>query len=235
MEISQLDQRIENAKNGNEIARQQLINNNKPFILNIVSHICKRFISWNDDEASIGLLAFNRAIDTFEASKGRSFHSYVYCLINRDLINYFRKNKNHNQNLSLDYLADEEKTFSNEELTKSMQEYEEKIESSELVEEILELEDILKEYGIGFEELEDSSPKHRDTRELIFRMISDFVRDKELVYELLHKKRLPATTFSRKTGYSLKTIEKHKKFLITAIIINLHPEWLHLSSYIKTK
>lgn len=235
MENSHLEQSIQSAKNGNDLERQQLINRNKPYIINIVSHICRKFISWSDEEASIGLLAFNRAIDTFEASKGRSFLSYSYCLINRALVNYFRKNKYYNQNLSLDYVFNEESYLSDEEINKSIQIYREKVESSELVEEILELDRILNGYGIKFEELESSSPKHRDTRELIYRMVCEYFNDAELVDELIGKKRFPATAFARKTGYPLKTIEKHRKYLITMIIIGLHPEWVYLSSYVKIK
>ncbi len=232
---SHLEKSIQCAKNGNEVEREQIINRYKPYILNVVSHICKKFISWSDEEASIGLLAFNRAIDTYEASKGRSFLNYSYCLINRALVNYFRKNKYHNQNLSLEYVFNEESFLIGEEINKSIQIYQEKVESSELVEEILELDRILNSYGIKFEELESSSPKHRDTRELIYSIVREYINDAELVQELIEKKRFPATAFARKMGYPLKTIEKHRKYLITIIIISLHPEWVHLSSYVKIK
>lgn len=235
MENSLLEQSVLSAKKGNELERERIIKHNKPYIINVVSHICKKFISWSDEEASIGLLAFNRAIDTFEASKGRSFLSYSYCLINRALVNYFRKNKYHNQNLSLEYVFNEESSLTGEEINKSIQIYQGKVESSELVEEIIELDQILNCYGVKFEELESSSPKHRDTRELIYRIVHEYINDADLVKELTEKKRFPATAFARKTGYPLKTIEKHRKYLITMIIINLHPEWVHISSYVKIK
>lgn len=235
MENSLLEKSILRAKNGNELERERIIKHNKPYIINVVSHICKKFISWSDEEASIGLLAFNRAIDTFDGTKGRSFLSYSYCLINRALINYFRKNKYHDQNLSLDHVFNEESPLTGEEINKSIQIYQEKVESSEIVEEILELSQILNGYGIKFEELESSSPKHRDTRELIYRIVHEYINDADLVRELTEKKRFPATAFARKTGYPLKTIERHRKYLITMIIISLHPEWAHLSSYVKIK
>lgn len=235
MENSLLEKSILRAKNGNELERERIIKHYKPYIINVVSHICKKFISWSDEEASIGLLAFNQAIDTFDGTKGRSFLSYSYCLINRALINYFRKNKYHDQNLSLDYVFNEESPLTGEEINKSIQIYQEKVESSEIVEEILELGQILNGYGIKFEELESSSPKHRDTRELIYRIVHEYINDADLVRELTEKKRFPATAFARKTGYPLKTIERHRKYLITMIIISLHPEWAHLSSYVKIK
>ncbi|MGE5615104.1 MAG: RNA polymerase sigma-I factor [Bacillota bacterium] len=236
MENMLLEQSILSAKNGNELERERIITHNKPFIINVVSHICKKYISWSDEEASIGLLAFNKAIDTYEASKGRSFLSYTYCLINRALVNYFRKNKNQEQVLSLDYYGfDEESHVTSEEINESIHVYQEKIVSSEIIEEILELDRILNDYGIKFEELEGSSPKHNDTRKLLCKIVHEFITDEELVREFTGKKRFPATAFARKTGYSLKTIEKHRKYLIAMIIIGLHPEWAHLSSYVKSK
>lgn len=232
---SQIIQDIQNAKKGNEIARQQIISSYKPYIINIVSHICKRFISWSDEEASVGLLAFNRAIDTYESEKGRNFLNFAYCLIKRDMINHFRRSRNQNCHLSLDYTADEEDEITEVEIEKSMQYYQDKIVSNELVEEILELDNLLGEYGIKFEELENLSPKHRDTREILNRMALDFIKDKELVDELIKKRRFPAAAFVKKSGYNIKSVEKHRKYLITLIIINLHPEWMHLASYAKIK
>jgi RNA polymerase sigma factor len=98
-----------------------------------------------------------------------------------------------------------------------------------------ELDNLLGEYGIKFEELENLSPKHRDTREILNRMALDFIKDKELVDELIKKRRFPAAAFVKKSGYNIKSVEKHRKYLITLIIINLHPEWMHLASYAKIK
>ncbi|MDD4089558.1 MAG: sigma factor [Tissierellia bacterium] len=238
MEQAQFEQEVKNARMGNELARQNIIKNSRSYIINVVSHVCKRFVTWNDDEASIGLLAFNRAIDSYEEGKGRSLLSYAYCLIRRDLINHFRKN--HRNELSLDYLYDHSNSFSSdeilitaEEIEISVRDYLEKVESSDLAAEISELETILEEYGIGFEELEASSPKHRDTRELTMRMIADFLTDEELRYDFIRKKRFPATAFAKKKDYPLKTVERHRKYLIAMLIIKLHPEWQHLSGYVR--
>ncbi len=233
MENKSLDFRIENSKEGNELERQLLINSNKAFIINTISHICRRFITWSDEEASIGLLAFNHAIDTFDASKGKTFHSYSYFLINHALINYFKKNRNNLQTLSLDYNDEEDSSITAEEMDKSIQEYNNKIASRELIEEISELDHELKEYRIEFEELEKCSPKHKDTKEMVAKMVDDFLTHSDLVGEFTINKRFPATAFSQKTLHPLKTIEKHKKYLITMIVIKMHPEWTFLSGYLK--
>ncbi|PKM81486.1 MAG: RNA polymerase subunit sigma [Firmicutes bacterium HGW-Firmicutes-14] len=235
MQNPQILQDIQESKKGNDLARQKIINIYKPYIINVVSHICKRYITWSHDEASIGLLAFNRAIDKYEHVKG-NFLSFAYCLINRDLINYFHQNDKKGQHLSLDYIYDnQESSLTPMEIEKSVQYYHEKVQSTELVEEIFELDHTLRDYGIAFEELENSSPKHKDTREMLKKMGLDFIRHKELVDELIKKKRFPLAAFAKTTGYPLKTVEKHRKYLIVLIIINLHSEWVNLSSFVKIK
>lgn len=230
MGYAQLFSDINSAREGNEITRQQLINNHKPFIINAVSHICKRYVTWSDEEASIGLLAFNRAIDTFASDGGRKFLSFCYLLINRDLISWFRRNNKDIELLSMDF-TDEASPLTAIEIEKSMQYYHEKIETEELIEEILELDRILEQYNIKFEELEEACPKHKDTREMLDKIVMEFIQDRELINEMTKKKRFPAAVFVKKTGYALKTVERYRKCLITMIVINLHPEWTHLSSY----
>jgi len=240
MEQTKFEQDVKNAREGDELARQNIIKNSRPYILNVVSHVCRRFVTWRDDEASIGLLAFNRAINCFEDGKGRTFLSFAYCLISRDLSNFFRKNQSCRNELSLDYSIDNSDSFSydeiaitTEEIEISVRDYMKKVESSELAGEISEMDAILGEYDIGFEELEASSPRHRDTRELTLRIIKDFMTDDELIYEFIRKKKFPAAAFSKRKGYPLKTLEKHRKYLIAMLIIKLHPEWEHLSDYVR--
>ncbi len=240
MDQTHNEQDIIKAREGNELARQNIIRKSRPYILNVVSHVCKRFVTWSDDEASIGLLAFNRAINSFESGKGRSFFSFAYCLINRDMVNYFRKNKCHTNEISLDYnqynpssFSFDEAQISAEEIEISIRNYMDKVESSELACEISEMDMELEEYGIGFEELEASSPRHRDTRKLTLGMIKDFLSDDMLINEFNIKKKFPAAAFAKRKGYPLKTIEKHRKYLIAMLIIKLHPEWEHLSGYVR--
>ncbi|MGE5629748.1 MAG: sigma factor [Caulobacteraceae bacterium] len=232
MEYAQLLTAIVSAKTGNEIIRQQLISSHKPFIINAVSHICKRYISWSDEVASIGLIAFNRSIDTFEPDMGREFLSFSYLLIKRDIINYFRSNNKNIGYISIDQV-DEESALTSFEVEKSVQYYWQTVYKEELVEEILELDSILNQYGINFEELEEACPKHKDTREMIDKMVLEFVKDEEMVYEMTKKKRFPTTEFLKRSTYPKKTVERFRKYIMTLIIINLHPEWTHLSAYIR--
>lgn len=219
---------IEEAQLGNELVREKLIRHYKPYVINTVGHICKRFITWSDEEASIGLLALNKAIETYHPEKGRTFLNYVYLLIKRDLIDYFRKE----QRDKFVSLSDEEDQ-NHYEVAHSIDEFQRSEQANDLVEEILELSEALSHYKISFEELEKFSPKHKDTRQSLFEMTDAFCEEEEFVHIFLTKKQLPVTMFSKKTGYKVKTIERHRKYIVTLILLKLNPQWVQLRQFIQ--
>lgn len=217
---------------GDEELREEIIQKYKPYIINTVGHLCKRFVTWSDDEASIGLIAFNRALDTYNPSGGRNFLNYVYLIIKNSLVDYYRKEQRH-KHLPLEITLSEEESAVSMEVDKAKEEYHQAEESNDLVEEILELDLQLREFGISFEELENYSPKHQDTRDTLMEMAKVFSQDSSLVTAFWAKKRLPAGAFAKEKGFSLKTIERHRKFLITLILIQLNCSWIHLAAYLQ--
>lgn len=234
MHETEIDKYIPSAANGDELNREKLIRHYQPYILNVAGHICRKYITWSDEEASIGLIAFNRAIDTFNPEAGKTFLNYVFLLIKNDLIDFFRREKKEHHIQIESYSDDDESLFNHYETQNSLESYHQTIQESELVEEILELSEALDQFQVAFEELEQFSPKHRDTRENLFEIANSFIQYSELVDIFKMKKRLPASAFAKKSGYHLKTIEKHRKYLITLIIVKLHPEWRQLFEYIQS-
>ncbi len=231
-----MTEQITQAKNGSELAKLDLINRYKPYILNVAGHICKRYITWSDEESSIGLLAFNKALDTYMPGNGKTFLNYAFLLIQRDLFNYLKQHKRALSSISLNSTSEEDQSaISSMEYKQSMKVYQEKADIHSLADEILELNACLNEFHIHFKDLQDSSPKHSDSREQLNEMARKFIQYKDLTEELCKKKRFPATTFIERTGYRLKTIEKYRKYLITIVYIHLHPEWTHLASFIKVE
>ncbi|WNF36628.1 RNA polymerase sigma-I factor [Bacillaceae bacterium IKA-2] len=218
------------AKLGDDLVREKLIRHYKPYVINTVGHICKRYVSWSDEEASIGLLAFNKAIDTYEPDKGRTFLNYGYLLMKRDLIDFFRKEQQL-PSVSLNE-EDEEATQNRQQVAQSITEFQRAEQTNELVEEILELSEALSRYKISFEELEKFSPKHQDTRQTLIEMAEMFCGNEECLTYFITKKQLPVTLFSKKTGYRLKTIERHRKYIVTLILVTIHPQWTQLHQFI---
>ncbi|MCJ7690752.1 MAG: hypothetical protein MUO60_15750, partial [Clostridiaceae bacterium] len=74
--------------------RSDFIYDNKGLIHSTASKLCKRNLTWeNDEELSIALMAFNIACDKYDKTKG-NFYGFCKIIIKNALIDSFRKNKN---------------------------------------------------------------------------------------------------------------------------------------------
>ncbi|MCT2536641.1 RNA polymerase subunit sigma [Aquibacillus koreensis] len=232
MRDSEVAKHIRLAASGDELARERLITHYKAYVINVVGQVCKRYISWSDEESSIGLIALNRAIDTYEMDAKKSFLNYVYLLVKRELIDYFRR-ESKTKHIPIEVEStDDESSINLYESEKSMDSYHQTVQKTELVEEILEFSQILHTFGIQLEELEHVSPTHQKTKAMLLEIADVFIQSPELVDFFLKKKRFPTTTFVKQFGYRRKTVERHRKYIIGLIIVKLHPEWRQLSAYI---
>ena len=87
---SKFIQIVTSLKTGDNLAREEIIIKYKPFVFKVVSKICGEFISSSDDEASVGLIAFNEAIDNITRKKVQVF-TFAEIVIKRRLIDFFGK------------------------------------------------------------------------------------------------------------------------------------------------
>ncbi|MDP4163234.1 MAG: sigma factor, partial [Bacillota bacterium] len=92
---------------GENALRNELIDSYKPFIAKTVSGVCKRYIYETDDEFSIGLIAFNEAIDKYSSERGSSLLSFSEVLITRRVIDYIRKQARF-QNIDLEFKSEQQ-------------------------------------------------------------------------------------------------------------------------------
>lgn len=229
---------LQKAKEGDMDARNRLIDMYTPFILKVASKVSGRYIRvGEDDEVSIGMMAFNEAVNSFNDEKNTFFLSFAETVIKRRLIDYYRKeqkNKNYIPFSSFDNDTDE-KSEKNSikyiEAEKSLAEYEMKNESIERREEIILYSNMLKEYGISFSELVELSPKHEDARLRAMEVAKLIAEDENLTQHLLTKKALPLKHILPFTDLSRKTLERQRKYII-AIVLILINDFEHLKSYI---
>ncbi|HHU69095.1 MAG TPA: RNA polymerase sigma-I factor, partial [Thermoanaerobacterales bacterium] len=92
----------------NPYVRNSFIHENREFILQFSSFVCKRQLDWtNDDELSVAIIAFNEAIDSYNISLGKDFINYAKIVIKNRLIDYFRKESKHRY-VPIDVDVDEE-------------------------------------------------------------------------------------------------------------------------------
>lgn len=218
---------------GNLQLQNQLINKYKPFIAKAVSSVCKRYINETDDEFSIGLIAFNEAIEKYSKDKGSSLLSFAELIIKRRVIDYIRKeSKNITVTMSEQDIDQDDYASNKIEATLSVEEFQKQIDQEQRKEEILYYQTVLKDFGLSFSDLLECSPKHADARQNAIEVAHTLVQNQELKKHLFEKKMLPMKHLEGLVDVSRKTIERNRKYIIAVSII-LSGDYIYLKDYLK--
>lgn len=229
-ELSTMEPSWENslvqAQKGDAAAREGLIRQYRPFILRAASHVCKRRIGWNDDEASISLIAFNEAISHYNAVHGKSFDNFAYMVIHNHLVNEFRRKGSKEERMIVN--SGDEFEHSMIEIASSLEAYGQEQAAAELVQELMRYDETLQKYGIRLEELEECSPVHRDTRIQLIRIAKQFIRYPSMINHLEKTKQLPLTEMLQFVKVSRKTLERNRKYLIAVVLIYSSDEFYRI-------
>lgn len=203
-----------NLKNDNlkGIDNSEFIKEHIPFIIKTINEITGRYICLdNDEEISIGLLAFNEARQKYDYSKGH-FLPYAKLVIKSRILNYLKKEKNNNFKESLEKLREDGFDFS--------QELYNPIENQDiLIKEIDILKTTIKGFGFELDDLVEESPKHKDTRNRSIELSKKINDDNKIKESMYTKKRLPIKAISIKYVISQKIIKGSRKFIITVVIV----------------
>lgn len=222
---------------GDAKLRNQLITDYQPFIAKVTSRFCKRYVEpGRDDEYAVALAAFDEAITQFSAVSGKSFLGFAETVIRRRLIDYVRKQERFYRQIPVSSfdIEDEEHQITNSiEVVESLKEYERQRAIEERKAEIVELNAMLRPFGITFSQLADASPKHRDSRQLLMDIARTLAHDARLMQLLLNKKTLPIKELLDKVEVSRKTLERNRKFIIAVALI-YHGPYLYLKEYLRT-
>ncbi len=219
---------------GNQLLRNELIEAYKPFIAKSVSSVCKRYIYETDDEFSIGLIAFNDAIEKYSPERGSSLLSFSEVLIKRRVIDYIRKqSKNQHISLDLSHSGYEEESSSGAIVNElSIEDYKKKSDEELRKDEISQFQTLLATYDMSFSDLIKNSPKHVDARMNAILVAKMLVENSELKSYLFEKKRLPIKQLENLVDVSRKTIERNRKYII-AIALILSSEYVYMKDYLK--
>lgn len=225
---------VQQIKSGDRRAREQFIGEYRPYILKTAINICKKPLEWGrDDELSISLIAFNAAIDTYDPGRGIPFLSYARLVITSRLKDYFRQESRHLNTCPLEIEGEEGVLVNPAVVQAAWVDHRERTIEDERQEELEYFEKLLSAYGISFEDLVESSPKHRDSRSSLYRVAAILTSEPELIEYLNSKKQLPLKELVEKTGINRKTLERGRKFIIASALIMSRPEeFIYLRSYI---
>lgn len=223
------------AQLGDEIIRETLIRDYTPFILRVASNFCNRYlVMGQDDEASIGLLAFNEAIDKFSKHNGAKFLTFAEVVIRRRLTDYYRKESRFTKNVLplSNFTEDEHERSISLEVQQANNAYENEEEAFYKRQEIIEYTKKLAQFDISLSELIKISPKHYDARERAYEVAKIIVGDPSLLKFLVEKKNLPLKKVEERVEISRKTLERQRKYII-ALVLVLQGNFDFLQSYIQ--
>jgi len=231
----ELEVYLQRVREGEESSREQFIADAKPFIAGVAGRLCGRSLSWeHDDELSIGLIAFNEAIDRFNDKMSVPFTAFARIVIRSRVTDYLRKESRWNRvDLHMSEVSPES-TLSQIENHAAWENYIKDIANHERIAEINEYNRKITKLGVTFSELVRSSPKHRDTREALVRA-ARYIVEHHLLFDTMQvSKRLPIQEVSMGTGISRKVLERGRKYIMGIAILLYHrQEFIYLNAYIR--
>ncbi|SHK27713.1 RNA polymerase sigma-I factor [Desulforamulus aeronauticus] len=226
-------QYLNQAKQGDAEARENLLAEARSFVLSTCIRYCNRPLEWGrDDELSIGLMAFNEAIDRFEEERNIPFVGFARLVIKSRLSDYFRREARH-KHQPLEYQRADQAPVQLE-TAQAWEKFLLAAEAQERQEEILEFQKELLVYGISVSELVEASPKHRDSRDNLITVAQQVADEPTLLGHLLRTKRLPVKELTLLSGLHRKTIEKGRRYIIAmALLLSQKERFIYLFSYLK--
>lgn len=209
---------IRDIKSGNAEERNNFISNYEPFIIRCVSHVLNnRFVDKNNnDEYSIGLIAFNEALDKFDERKGKKFLDFAQLVITRRVLNYRIRESKKNGEYLFSTIADEKGSIeqnivANENLSN--------VVYNSNHEELIDFENKLKMYNINIMDLADSVPKRKDAKKFCIDVAKSIVSNKYIHEKFLLNKTLPISDILKLHNCSRRTIERNRKFIIASVLV----------------
>ncbi len=210
--------------------KNEFISQYKPFILKTVSRfIGQKYREAQDsEEFSIGLIAFDEAIHSYDESKNRNFFNFAAQVIKRRIINYWVSNQKQN---SMEYPFTYFQKDNSEFLEVIPDTKENFTQSYETKEEIELLKSRLIEFGITMNDLVLCAPKHRDSKLLAISIAKIISENEDLFQQMMIRKFLPVVGLLKITNVNKRTLERNRKFIIAVCLI-LRSDLEILKSYI---
>jgi len=219
-------------KSGDKVLKDRFISDYRPYIIRSVSKILNnKFIEIeNSEEYSIGLIAFNEAIDKYNEDKKCSFKRFSYQVMQRRLIDYKRKDYKNSNVYPFSYFEGEE-TYDFEDKF-LVEKHTDHVYDFEIREEFVSFVREMKDYGITMDDLVKNMPKHKDSRKNCVKIAKRIVEEDNLYYKFNKKKKIPFKDVSKYVEVSQRTVERNRKYIIALVLI-LKSDLEIIKNYIK--
>lgn len=217
-----------------ERAREQLIHSQERAILAIASRAAHRYLTKSDDEWSVALYAFSNAIDTYSPDKGAFVH-YAELLIRRRLVDYYRSQSRHADEINVSPIAFESGAEDESGYDAAVQSTvaRQSVQASDtaLRDEILSASEALASYGFRFMDLTECCPKQEKTRKDCMAAVQAMLHLPEALKQMRRTHQLPMALLAKQSCVARKTLERYRKYIIAVTVI-LCGEYPGLQSYL---
>lgn len=211
---------------GNMAALDHVFDLLMPFCLRVCSKTCGCYISEYDEEASIARMAIIESMEKYDPDRG-SFIFYLGQVIHHRLLDFKRKEKKHRLITFSSLLHTG--TTQTEMIDNHF--FEEVLDDLARKQEITRLEELLREFNIGFSDLVKGSPRQVRSKHHANQIAALIVRQPELNSVLLEKKVLPMKELETQWKVNRKLADRYRKYIIAAVLIQLN-DLPYLRSYL---
>jgi RNA polymerase sigma factor len=196
--------------------RNKFIESYFPWIIKTITRITGKYVEVeNDVYLSIALEGFNYAIDSYDADKGK-FLSYAGIIIKNRIVDGIRIEKR----MSNRFDSLDKKIENNIHIQELVDGSADSIDQQMIkYEEIKLFKMKLAENKITIEQLAESSPKHRDTRQNCYKVADTLQNDTTCRTALWEKAQFLRKRLSKIAEVSEKMLKANRRFIIATAII----------------
>jgi len=222
-----LEDRVKKIQEGNIQERNSLIKEYIPFIQKNTSSQMGEYVNKEDDIYSIGLMAFNEAIDKYNHDRG-SFLTFAAIVIRSRTVDYQRKLGRFDREVHFSEFNSNEDDNTAANNLMAVDSFETTIETKM---DMVRLVSEMKDFDVTLNDLIKESPKHLDTRIKAVEIARYIYNNPELKDKFIKNRQLPVTDIIGALHISKKTIQRSRKFIIAMVLI-LHSNLDTLKQYI---
>lgn len=225
-----LEERVKDIQQGDEDDKNNLIQEYIPFIKKVLVNQLGSYIQVeNDDSFSIGLIAFNEAIEKYDEDRG-NFLTFASMVIKSRLIDQLRKESRRSKEVFISQLQKEDDKDYYTKDVMGVEGFEAGIETKL---DFASLVHNMKDFGVSLDDLIKEAPKHQDTRKIAIEIGRHVFEDSRLCERFLRTGNLPTNDIIRDLNVSRKVVQRSRKFII-AIILILNSDLDTLKGYISS-
>jgi RNA polymerase sigma factor len=213
-----IKEKIIRIRDGDFRLKNDVIEEYKPFIIKTVTKVTQRHVELeNSDEYSVGLIAFNEAIDCYDLEMNTNFFDFAEQVIRRRIINHIQKKSNEQKMYQYIYI-DNRNSFDTDN-TELVEQFIGQTGRDELKDEILDIKRQLATFDITFRDLAFGGPTHKDAIRNSILVARVLAENNELFGTLLRKKTIPMTELKQRIHVNTRTVERNRKFIIAVALM----------------